>query len=84
MCRKLGCNYVFIPEGNKTFSFYWTAKYWLAPSFKYIMMVDDDVCIPPNIDVPLNRFLADPQVAAIAYTIRSACDTTNAAGDPKR
>ena len=84
VCDQMGVNYVHLPEGNKTFAFYWTARYWLSDSFKYVMMIDDDVAIPHNLEVPISRTLADPKVAAIAYTIRAANNTTTKSGRPTK
>lgn len=53
-------NYVYIPEGNKTFAFYWTNKYWIpflikcrvVPNFTYALIIDDDVPLPPDLHIP--------------------------------
>jgi len=72
-------NYLFIPVGNKSHAFYWTEKYWLShlqekgiiPSkaSKYILMVDDDVRLPPNFSIPLARLSGDSNIAAVQYPV---------------
>ena len=56
-------HYVYIPEGNKTHSLYWTTELWIpslhqrgaCPDFEYLVMIDDDVPLPPNFDFQSNK-----------------------------
>eukprot|EP00656_Telonema_subtile_P000904 TRINITY_DN10433_c0_g1_i5.p1 TRINITY_DN10433_c0_g1~~TRINITY_DN10433_c0_g1_i5.p1 ORF type:complete len:954 (+),score=136.45 TRINITY_DN10433_c0_g1_i5:347-3208(+) len=74
-------NYNYLPVGNKTLAFYWCVESWIpllvknkkCPDFKYIMMIDDDVCLPADIQFPLRNLEQEPDVVAYAYSI-SALD----------
>jgi len=53
-------NYLYVPEGNKTFAFYWTNRYWIpylvehgrVNAFNYAVMIDDDVQLPSDFYIP--------------------------------
>jgi hypothetical protein len=52
-------NYLYIPEGNKTFAFYWCNRYWIpflaqcgrVPDFRYSLITDDDVPLPADLHI---------------------------------
>ncbi|EER20724.1 hypothetical protein Pmar_PMAR000020, partial [Perkinsus marinus ATCC 50983] len=70
-------NYVYIPEGNKTFAFYWVNKYWIpylaqngrVPDFKYSVMIDDDVPLPADLYIPHEQLRANPNIKAVHFPI---------------
>jgi len=74
-------NYIYLPVGNKTISFYWCVDVWmpilekhkLCTKFEYILMIDDDVCLPSALKFNLRNFEADSDIQAFAYAI-SAID----------
>eukprot|EP01116_Phalansterium_solitarium_P000076 TRINITY_DN10050_c0_g3_i1.p1 TRINITY_DN10050_c0_g3~~TRINITY_DN10050_c0_g3_i1.p1 ORF type:complete len:917 (+),score=396.54 TRINITY_DN10050_c0_g3_i1:186-2936(+) len=74
LCLEEGVNYIYIPEGNKSHAFDWTIRHYLPEYFKFIMMTDDDVELPPNIEVPFKGILADETVGALQYPIRASSD----------
>ena len=75
-----GINYLYIPEGNKTIAFYWTNRYWIPflekcdriPHFKYALIIDDDVPLPPDLHIPHQRLLENPRIKAVHYPITAA------------
>jgi len=83
-------NYVYIPEGNKTHSLYWTSERWIrtlvaknkCPDFEFLAMIDDDVPLPPDFDFQEQLLREDMNTVAIAYTIQavSAPDETGVSG----
>lgn len=83
-------NYTYLPVGNKTIAFFWVCDVWipmlernkLCPKFEYILMTDDDVCLPRTIQFPLKMMEMEKDVQAIAYAI-SAIDISAAAHDPR-
>jgi len=83
-------NYIYLPVGNKTIAFFWVCDVWipmlernnLCPKFDYILMTDDDVCLPPGIQFPLKMMEMEKDVMAIAYAI-SAIDLNQAATNPR-
>ena len=70
-------NYVFIPEGNKTVAFWYTSAIYIPQKFddhelrfKYCMMIDDDVALPPHLDIPYSELEDDTlNVQAVCYPI---------------
>jgi len=72
-------NYVYIPEGNKTHSLYWTTELWIpslhqrgvCPDFEYLVMIDDDVPLPEGFDFQENLLAQDLNTVAVAYTIQA-------------
>lgn len=72
-------NYLYIPVGNKSFAFYWTEKYWLPhlqmnrllpkSAMRYLVTIDDDVCLPANFYVHLSHLDEDNQIAAVQYQV---------------
>lgn len=72
-------NYLYIPIGNKSFAFYWTEKYWLShlqmngivsmSAGKYIVTIDDDVCLPNNFFVPTDHLDVNHEIAAVQYQV---------------
>ena len=72
-------NYLYIPIGNKSFAFYWTEKYWLShlqrngiasmSAGKYIVTIDDDVCLSSNFHVHTNHLDVNNEIAAVQYQI---------------
>jgi len=57
-------NYTYLPVGNKTIAFYWVLDVWipllerhkLCTKFEYIMMIDDDVCLPSALQATSTPF----------------------------
>jgi hypothetical protein len=70
-------HYLYIPEGNKTISFYWCNRYWIpylesmgrVRKFLYAVIIDDDVPLPPDLHIPIARLRADPRIRAVHYPI---------------
>jgi hypothetical protein len=70
-------NYVFIPEGNKTVAFWYTSAVYIPRKFtdheqrfKYCVMIDDDVALPPHLDIPYAQLEDDTlNVQAVCYPI---------------
>eukprot|EP01029_Cantina_marsupialis_P016177 TRINITY_DN3597_c0_g1_i1.p1 TRINITY_DN3597_c0_g1~~TRINITY_DN3597_c0_g1_i1.p1 ORF type:complete len:1060 (+),score=333.46 TRINITY_DN3597_c0_g1_i1:210-3389(+) len=75
-------NYLFIPEGNKSHAMYWTTEYWipelvrrgLCEDFSFLIMIDDDVPLPPDLHVPLATLRRSPEVKGIAFVICAATE----------
>ena len=73
-------NYLYIPEGNKTFAFYWCNRYWIpflaqcgrVPDFKYSLMTDDDVPLPADLHIPHEYLRLHPEVKAVHFAITAA------------
>ncbi|PRP82866.1 hypothetical protein PROFUN_04729 [Planoprotostelium fungivorum] len=59
-------NYFYMPEGNKSLVFWYGAKYYCH--FKYVMVIDDDVQLPPDLIIPMKRFKI-PGTKVLAFTI---------------
>jgi len=80
-------NYVYIPEGNKTFAFYWCNRYWIpfleragvVPKFTYAMIIDDDVPLPSDLHIPHEQLRLDPNIKAVHFPITAVGpeNTTN-------
>ncbi|KAF4654160.1 hypothetical protein FOZ61_008430 [Perkinsus olseni] len=70
-------NYLFVPEGNKTFAFYWCNKYWIpflhrcgrVPAFKYAVIIDDDVPLPADLHIPHQMLDQNPNIKAVHFPI---------------
>ena len=72
-------NYLYIPEGNKTFAFYWTNQYWIpylekcgklgGVKFRYALIIDDDVPLPANMHIPLEHLRKNPEIKAVHFAI---------------
>ena len=70
-------NYLYIPEGNKTISFYWTNRYWIPyleshkriPKFLYAVIIDDDVPLPPDLHIPFELLQENRNIKAVHYPI---------------
>jgi hypothetical protein len=70
-------NYLYIPEGNKTISFYWTNRYWIPfleragriPKFLYAVIIDDDVPLPPDLHIPYELLKENRNIKAVHYPI---------------
>ena len=90
ICPGRSINYVYIPEGNKTHSLYWTTELWIpslqqrgvCPDFEYLVMIDDDVPLPEDFDFQRDLLAQDYGTVAIAYTIQavSAPDENGVSG----
>jgi glycosyltransferase involved in cell wall biosynthesis len=72
ICAELGVNYTYVPIGNKTVAVYVGAK--LAEQYQYILQIDDDMILNPDMSFPIN-----PDTHCIAYTIGA----TSFDGNPK-
>ena len=74
-------NYLYVPEGNKTFAFYWCNKYWIpflskcqvVPNFTYVVIIDDDVPLPSDLHIPHEHLRQHPEVKAVHFPITAAC-----------
>ncbi|KAF4655257.1 hypothetical protein FOL47_009497 [Perkinsus chesapeaki] len=70
-------NYLYVPEGNKTFAFYWCNKYWIpflhkcgrVPAFKYAVIIDDDVPLPADLHIPHQMLDQNPNIKAVHFPI---------------
>lgn len=73
-------NYLYIPEGNKTFAFYWANHYWIPfleregriPVFRYALIIDDDVPLPANLHIPHEHLKQLPDIKAVHFAITAA------------
>ncbi|KAF4651526.1 hypothetical protein FOL46_000273 [Perkinsus olseni] len=73
-------NYLYVPEGNKTFAFYWCNKYWIpylvqngrVTDFKYAVIIDDDVPLPPDLHIPHQLLDQNPNIKAVHFPITAA------------
>ena len=73
-------NYLYVPEGNKTFAFYWCNRYWIpfleragiVPKFSYAMIIDDDVPLPADLHIPHEQLRLDPNIKAVHFPITAA------------
>jgi hypothetical protein len=76
-------NYVFIPEGNKTHALYWVSEWWIPylqqkdqiPNFEYLVMIDDDVPLPPGFDFHAGMMNNDSMLACCGYAITAVTPT---------
>ena len=78
-------NYVYVPEGSKTFALWWTVEKWLPKlvkefgdkfKFEYLVMIDNDVPLPdPVNDDEYFDFKAmtgeSTNTVGVAYTIKA-------------
>eukprot|EP01111_Echinosteliopsis_oligospora_P006747 TRINITY_DN2107_c0_g1_i1.p1 TRINITY_DN2107_c0_g1~~TRINITY_DN2107_c0_g1_i1.p1 ORF type:complete len:983 (-),score=260.35 TRINITY_DN2107_c0_g1_i1:394-3342(-) len=69
-----GIHYVYIPEGNKSIAMNYVIENYVTTTF--VLMIDDDVGIPPNIDLEgaYYQMKLRPLVRAVAFTIRGIED----------
>jgi Glycosyl transferase family group 2 len=76
-------NYVYIPEGNKTFAFYWTNHYWIpyleksgkiCNHFRYAILIDDDVPLPGNLHIPIEHLRSNPDIKAVHFAVTAASE----------
>ncbi|KAF4713800.1 hypothetical protein FOZ63_029738, partial [Perkinsus olseni] len=73
-------NYLYIPEGNKTFAFYWCNKYWIpflsrysrVKDFRFAVIIDDDVPLPPDLHIPQEHLEKDHTIKAVHFPITAA------------
>ncbi|KAF4663314.1 hypothetical protein FOZ61_001739 [Perkinsus olseni] len=73
-------NYIYVPEGNKTFAFYWCNKFWIpflarhskVPDFKYAVIIDDDVPLPADLHIPHEHLRNHPDIKAVHFPITAA------------
>ncbi|KAF4742132.1 hypothetical protein FOZ62_014381 [Perkinsus olseni] len=73
-------NYLYVPEGNKTFAFYWCNKYWIpylarqgrVADFRYAVIIDDDVPLPPDLHIPYQMLDQNPNIKAVHFPITAA------------
>jgi hypothetical protein len=72
VCKRYGVNHAWIPFGSKI-----TAEFvgvMLAKKFKYAMLIEDDVHLPPNLPIVTDRISKHRTKGAtmcIGYTIKS-------------
>ena len=73
-------NYLYVPEGNKTFAFYWCNKFWIpflakhgvVSNFTYTVIIDDDVPLPVDLHIPHEHLKKDPNIKAVHFPITAA------------
>ncbi|KAF4676948.1 hypothetical protein FOL47_004190 [Perkinsus chesapeaki] len=73
-------NYLYIPEGNKTFAFYWCNRYWIpylastgkTTNFRYAVIIDDDVPLPNDLHIPRELLEKDVDIKAVHFPITAA------------
>jgi hypothetical protein len=78
-------NYVYIPEGNKTFAFYWVNKFWIPflsrtgvlPNFTYAVIIDDDVPLPADLHIPHEHLKKDLTIKAVHFPITATTPDRN-------
>ena len=78
-------NYLYIPEGNKTFAFYWCNKYWIpflarsgvVPNFTYALIIDDDVPLPADLHIPHEHLRQDTRIKAVHFPITATTPDGN-------
>ena len=78
-------NYVYIPEGNKTFAFYWVNRHWIpylarcgvSQNFTYAVIIDDDVPLPSDLHIPHQHLAADPNIKAVHFPITATTPDGN-------
>lgn len=67
VCKEFGVNVAWVPIGSKiTAEFVGVA---LTKNYKYVMLIDDDVHLPPNLPMVTHRIQG--QTRCIGYTIKS-------------
>lgn len=67
VCKRFGVRHSWIPIGSKI-----TAEFvgvLLAKDYKYAMLIDDDVHLPPNLPMVTDRI--DEMTACVGYTLKS-------------
>ena len=67
VCKQFGVNFVWVPIGSKI-----TAEFvgvHLAKKYKYCLLTDDDVHLPPNLPLPTDRITGN--TACVGFTIKS-------------
>ena len=70
-------NYLYVPEGNKTFAFYWCNRYWIpslvragkVANFTYAVIIDDDVPLPTDLHIPHEHLRQHPEIKAVHFPI---------------
>ena len=71
-------NYLYVPEGNKTFAFYWCNKYWIPnlvrcgvveTNFTYALIIDDDVPLPSDLHIPHEHLRQHTEIKAVHFPI---------------
>ena len=78
-------NYLYVPEGNKTFAFYWCNRYWIpflektgiVPKFTYAMIIDDDVPLPPDLHIPHEQLRQNPDIKAVHFPLTAISPETS-------
>lgn len=78
-------NYIYIPEGNKTFAFYWANKHWIpflvrcgvVPNFTYAVIIDDDVPLPADLHIPHQHLEKDANIKAVHFPITATTPDGN-------
>ena len=70
-------NYLYVPEGNKTFAFYWCNRYWIpflercgiVSPFVYAIIIDDDVPLPGDLHIPHEHLHQHPEIKAVHFPL---------------
>ena len=76
VCKSFGVRHIWVPVGSKiTAQFVGTC---VARSFKYCLLIDDDIILPANLPLPTERLVA--RSACIGYTIASVAGPDGAKG----
>jgi hypothetical protein len=74
-------NYLYIPEGNKTFAFYWCNRYWIPlleksghiDHFRYALIIDDDVPLPGDLHIPHEHLHQHPEIKVVHFPLTATC-----------
>lgn len=67
ICRAYGVNHIWCPVGSKIVALF--VGCYAVKSFRFVLLIDDDCSLPPNIPIVVSRFTK--QVRCIGYTIKS-------------
>lgn len=67
VCNKYGVHHIWIPVGSKIVAQYVGA--YVARSFPYTLLIDDDCLLPPNFPIVTDRIRG--RVKVVGYTITS-------------
>lgn len=72
VCKEYGVNHAWIPVGSKIVAEF--VGVMLAKKFKYALLIDDDVHLPPNLPIVTDRISETKEYGAtvcIGYSIKS-------------
>lgn len=67
VCKEFGVNHFWVPVGSKIVAEF--VGVFLAKKYKYCLLIDDDVHLPPNLPIVTNRI--NGKTACVGYSIKS-------------